>query len=106
MLWRTLGLIHCVLNKRTCALVLLEWMGPDSRCLGRSIGTVTWKARSCISKPTRTVISVLIGRWKKKRSLRLVEPMKENVIAWRESALKFALAPFDVVWMPCVARME
>ena len=105
MLWRTLDLTRCVLDKRTCTLVLLEWMGPDSRCLGRSIDTVTWKARSCISGQTRTVISVSIGRWKKKQSLRLVEPMKENVIAWRESALKFAHALFDVVWMPCVAHM-
>ena len=69
------------------------------------INTVAWKALSCVFELTRTMIRALIGRWKKKESLKLVELMKENLTAWLASASKFRLTRFVGVWMPCVIRM-
>ena len=70
------------------------------------IGTFAWKARNCAFELTRTVINASIGRLRKKESLKLVERMKENVIAWLASGWKFVLTLFVGVWMPCVVRME
>ena len=66
----------------------------DTRCRGRLIVTVTWRAHSCAFEWTRTTINASIGRWRKKESLKLMERMKENVIAWLASGWKCGLVRF------------
>ena len=104
MWWHTLGLIHCALGKRALMLVL-RVDGAGQPVLG------SFDRHSCLEGPQlhfhadKNCDQCFDWEVEEEGKFEARGAERENVIAWLASVLKFKLARFVSVWMPCVVRM-